>query len=187
MEEFIFIILGIFLLFAGRKLFWLFVGAVGFVVGITLAQRFIVADSEALKLGIALLVGIVGAGLAILLQNLAVSLAGFFAGGYGLVVLLRILGWLPDQAIWIVFVVGGIFGAALVAVLFEWALIILSVFLGTTLLVQAFDLSQMFESVLFVALFCIGMAVQIGWRHRDRARKQPSEASHPPAKSDKNS
>ena len=175
------IILGIALLVAGRKLFWLFVGAVGFVVGLTLATMFISSDSEVLKLVIALIAGALGAGLALAMQNLAVGLAGFLAGGYGVLTLLNLTNWNLGSIQWLLVIVGGIFGAILVAVLFEWALIILSSFTGATLLVQAFAFSRSWESVLIAILFIIGLAIQAGVRQRERSRAVQAQRNVPPA------
>lgn len=107
-------ILGGALLIAGRKLFWLFVGAVGFVVGMTLATMFVASDSEVLKLIIALIAGALGAGLALAMQSLAVGLAGFLAGGYGVLTLLNLMDWNLGNLQWLLVIVGGVFGAILV-------------------------------------------------------------------------
>lgn len=175
------IILGIALLIAGRKLFWLFVGAVGFVVGMTLATMFVSSDSEVLKLVIALVAGALGAGLALAMQSLAVGLAGFLAGGYGVLTLLSLMDWNLGNLQWLLVIVGGVFGAILVAVLFEWALIILSSFTGATLLMLAFDLGRSWESVLIAILFIIGLAIQAGVRQREQSRAVQAQRNVPPA------
>ena len=169
------LILGIPLLFAGRALFWLFVGGVGFVVGMALATVFVHSDSEALKLTIAVVVGIIGAGFALALQNMAVGLAGFLAGGYGVYALLGALDVHLGNLQWLFILLGGIFGAILVATLFEWALIILSSLTGAILIVQAFDFSgSNWGGVLIAILFVIGLASQAGIRRRERSRAAPA-------------
>jgi len=80
------LILGVALLVAGRKLFWLFVGAAGFVTGIQLATWFW-QGPELLAIVIGLVVGVIFALLAIFLQGVAIGIAGFLAGGYILTVL----------------------------------------------------------------------------------------------------
>jgi hypothetical protein len=164
------VLLGIGLLIAGRRLFWLFVGAVGFVVGMALAGMFVSSDSEILQLVIALAAGTVGALLALAAQNLAVGLAGFLAGGYGVFFLLGVLDLHLGTLQWLFVILGGVFGAILVAALFEWALIILSSLTGAMLLVQAFDLNRAWQSVLIAILFVIGLAVQAGVRQHERSR-----------------
>jgi len=80
------LILGVALLVAGRKLFWLFVGAAGFVTGLQLATQFW-QGPELLAIVIGLVVGVIFALLAIFLQSVAIGIAGFLAGGYILTVL----------------------------------------------------------------------------------------------------
>ena len=75
------LILGGGLLVAGRKLFWLFVGAAGFLTGIQLADRFW-QGPELLAIIIGLVIGIIFALLAIFLQGLVIGAAGFLIGGY---------------------------------------------------------------------------------------------------------
>src|SRR5688500_20354558 len=75
------VILGGALLLAGRKLFWLFVGAVGFVTGLQLASSFW-QGPETLALVFGLIVGVIFALLAIFLQTITIGIAGFLAGGY---------------------------------------------------------------------------------------------------------
>lgn len=69
------LILGSALLVAGRKLFWLFVGAAGFVTGIQLATRFW-QGSDVLAVIIGLVIGVIFALLAIFLQTIVIGIAG---------------------------------------------------------------------------------------------------------------
>ncbi len=82
MTFFVTIGLGIVMLVAGRKLFWLFVGVVGFTVGIGMAERFFPGESETTLLILALITGVLFAVLALFLKRIAVGVAGFVAGGY---------------------------------------------------------------------------------------------------------
>lgn len=177
MTTFIQIILGIAVLVAGRKLFWLFVAAVGFVAGIILAGFLFPNQSDLIQLLVALACGAVGAVLALFLQQLAIGLAGFLVGGYALVSLLKLVGLqLPN---WLPFIVGGLIGAALLAMLFEWAIIILSSLAGAGLLVQASGIAEGLQTVLFILLLVVGLAIQTGARQVEKSR-QP-KAPKPPA------
>src|SRR5574341_1020567 len=129
------LILGGALLVAGRKLFWLFVGAAGFVTGMQLATRF-TQSSEGLSIILGLVIGIIFALLAIFLQRIAIAIAGFLAGGYILTGLAGMLGLDAGALGWIVYVVGGILGVILVSLLFDWALITLSSLAGASLVIQ---------------------------------------------------
>lgn len=155
------ILVGVALLILGRRLFWLFVGLVGFVAGITLATQFLSGQPDWLVLVIALAAGLLGVLLALFLQQLAVGVAGFVAGGYIIVNLLSMLMGETDQLLyWLIFLIGGIIGAVLVILLFDWALIVLSSLTGATLVVQAAGLNPTLTLVLFVVLLVVGFVIQ---------------------------
>src|SRR6266542_5136965 len=74
-------LIGIVILLFGRKLFWLCVAAIGFAAGVELAPHLVQDPSALLSLTIALLLGIIGALLALFLQKIAIAVLGFLAGG----------------------------------------------------------------------------------------------------------
>jgi hypothetical protein len=154
------ILVGIAVLTLGRKLFWLFVGAVGFVLGMSLATQFLGGQPDWVILLIALIAGLIGTLLALFLQRVAVGLAGFIAGGYITINLLAVLGWETGWIPWLSFVIGGVIGAVLVAALFDWALIILSSLTGATLIVQAIRVGSLLAALLFIVLLIVGVATQ---------------------------
>jgi len=154
------ILLGVALLFLGRKLFWLFVAVVGFVVGTGLASQFLQGQSEQFILVIGLLGGVIGALLAIFLQRLAVAAAGFVAGGYLMVTVLGWLGMGSQGVTWLPFLIGGVIGALLVAMMFDWALIFLSSLVGAELVVNGLGARPSISLLLLVVLLLVGMVVQ---------------------------
>jgi len=175
-------IVGLLSLLAGRQLYWVFVGAAGFILAFNLAERFLGTESEVLVLIIGLLAGIAGAVLAVVAQRLAVALAGFVAGGFLLFYVGQLLGLQGDLVEAILFVVGGVLGAILISVLFDPALIILSSLLGASLLTQAaervIDLSPTLNFVILVVLIVIGLAIQFAiWRPQARARQDSERAT----------
>ena len=157
-------ILGIGLLFAGRRLYWLFVGVIGFVAGFALSGIIFSNSSEIMRIVLALVLGLIGVGLAIGLQRLAVSVAGFVAGGYILNSILQTLGL--DWTFWLTFLIGGIIGAILVAILFDPALIVLSALLGASLLVNLLTLDRWLMFAVFLLLSGVGILDQIVSRRR---------------------
>jgi MFS family permease len=168
------IIAGILALTLGRRLFWLFVGVVGFVVGITLAPQFLPAEPAWLTLVIAIAIGLLGALLAVFVQTVAIALAGFIGGGYIAMSLLSMAVGETGRLAWVAFVVGGILGVILVTALFDYALIILSSLVGAGLIVQAVDLRPLFAALLFVVLFVAGAGIQAGlWQRRERPKPPP--------------
>jgi len=160
-------VLGTILLLTGRKLYWLFVGVIGFVVGLYLSILLFKSESELLILVIALTAGVLGAVLALYVQRLAVSMAGFIAGGYLLTTLFSRLSFNVLMSSWLLFLVGGIIGVLLVLILFDWALIVLSALMGASLLIDAIHFGQWATIVLWVVLFSAGILIQARTiRHR---------------------
>jgi hypothetical protein len=159
MISFINVLLGGALILAGRKLFWLFVGAIGFVTGLQLASNFW-QGPESLAIIFGLIVGVIFALLAIFLQTIAIGIAGFFAGGFTLTALAGMIGMDTSATFWIIYVIGGIIGLVVVIYLFDWAIITLSSLAGASLLVQAFVPQGETGGLIFAILVIIGVVVQ---------------------------
>lgn len=144
----------------GRKLFWLFVGCIGFVAGIDIATRFFSGQPDWMVLMIAIAAGLVGALLAIFLQRLAIAVVGFSAGGYLVMYLVNIFGWDPGHLFWVPFIAGGLAGALLLYFLFDWTLIFFSSITGAHLITQSIHLGPLITGFLFMGLFILGFMVQ---------------------------
>lgn len=157
---------GILLLFLGRRLFWLFVAVIGFIVGFNLAVQNLAAESTWVAIVIGLVAGLIGAVLAVLFQRAAVALAGFLAGSYLAGYLLAALGVDLAGFAWLVSLVGGIIGAILVFVLFDWALIVLSSLVGASLIAPLVTPESTAQTLVFVLLALIGIVVQAGLMRR---------------------
>jgi hypothetical protein len=172
--EWVNVLIGIALLLFGRKLFWLFVGCVGFIVAAEFAEGALQGQSEWLILLIALGVGLLGATVSIFLQRVLISIAGFFAGGYCLSTLATATLHTKYAGIpWLAYVVGGLLGAILTVVLLDPALIVVSSLAGATAVSQNVPLDSPAKSLLFVALLIFGIIVQTGQYARDTKSKQP--------------
>jgi len=154
------ILAGIGLLVFGRKLFWLFVGLIGFASGIQVATRFSPGQPEWMVLAIALAAGVLGALLALFLQWLAIGLAGFLAGGYIVVRLFHVSGLMTGGMYWVLFLIGGIIGLILIVILFDWALIILSSLVGAGLITESVHVAHSGALLLFIVLAIAGILVQ---------------------------
>ncbi len=147
------------LLLAGRRLYWLLVGLVGFVIGFRLAAEFL-HGPDWLTLAGGLAAGLVASGLAVFFQRVAVGVAGFLIGG--LVVL-----WIADQAgwgqpwwVWALALVAAIVGVQLTRSVFEMALIVLSSILGATLVLEAWQGPIAQPSLWMLALVAAGILIQ---------------------------
>ena len=168
------IVVGSIVLLLGRKLYWLFVGVVGFALGTLLATEFFGGASEWLILVVAFASGFVGALLAVFVQRLAIAAAGFAGGGYVILVLVRSMGWHLGSLTWVPFVIGGIVGLILVAALFEWALIILSSLTGASLIIESANLTPPVAGVLFIILLIVGIGTQASAMGNDKHKRKPS-------------
>jgi hypothetical protein len=164
------ILLGIALLVAGNRLFWLFVGAMGFLLGLFLAGLVFKNQPEWVIIVASLVLGLIGAGLARSFQQLMLVLAGFVAGGYIISSLLTTFHFNIPVNPQILFVLCGLIGAALVTSLFEWAVIVLSSISGASLVANNLNLSLQTTAILALVLMVIGIAIQAGWlRWRKRS------------------
>jgi len=164
-------LLGITLLLAGRKLFWLFIGAVGFITGIQLTAS-IWQGSEWLLLVIGAIVGVIFAALATFLKTLAIGVAGFLSGGYALTILVDMVGvGAGIMPIWVIYTIGGFIGIVLVSLLFDWAIITLSSLAGASLIVRRVFSQSDSVQLIFIALFLLGIIIQ-GSRLRGEKRRE---------------
>jgi len=153
-------IIGILLLFIGRRLFWLFVACIGFVSGYHYAQQIWGIHSPALVLILSIAAGGLGAIIAIFFQKAAIVVAGFAAGGFIVLTLCDQFAGLPAQMVWLPYIIGGIAGAIILFFVFDRALIFLSALTGATLIVQMAAFSPWVEITLFLALVIVGMVFQ---------------------------
>src|ERR1041385_4458413 len=116
----LYVLLGAALLVFGRRLFWLFVAGMGFVVGVVVAPAWVGGESPAVGLPIALGAGVIGAILSVFLQRASIAIGGLLSGGYLAYTLA--LSSNRESIAGIAFLVGGVIGAVLVIALFDWAL-----------------------------------------------------------------
>jgi len=156
------LILGIFMLTAGSRLFWLFLGAVGFISSFELAEKVMQSQPSDIIIIVALLAGLVGALLAVFLQKIAILAGGFLAGGYLSLRLMGEFGMRSNPYYWLLLILGCIIGAVLMRALFKWTLIILSSGMGAILILQVFPVSRQTTRLPFVILLILGIAIQAG-------------------------
>lgn len=151
-------------------MFWLFVAAVGFLYGWSIAPMIWNESSPVMFLLVAVLCGLVGAVLGVFFQKLAVGFAGGLMGGYLVWALVHGTNWEAQHFTEIPFLIGAVIGAILVLVLFDWALIIWSSITGSILIVQTFQPAPMLKGILFLALAALGIAIQTYMFRSQRAK-----------------
>jgi hypothetical protein len=162
-------LIGAAILLFGRKLFWLCVAAVGFAAGVEMAPHFVHEPSTLLALTLALVLGLIGALLAIFLQKIAIAVVGFLAGGKLAVAISAAFFAQHATYFGLTFLIGGILGTLLLLALFDWALIVLSSVVGAHLIESAIALPPSGTAILFVALAIIGVVVQAAAMRRSRS------------------
>ena len=161
------VVLGVVILFFGRKLFWLCVAAVGFAAGLQIAPLLVNEASSVLALVIAVVFGILGALLAVFIQKIAIAVLGFLAGGKLATAIAAAFFVQYAQYSTIIFVIGGIIGAILLLAVFGWALIVVSSFIGAYLIESAIVLPPTGLTLVFIGLAILGIFVQaVSFRRR---------------------
>ncbi len=170
------LVAGALLLIAGRRLFWLFVGLVGFFAGLRFAPAFLSGEPGWKQWLVAVLCGLLGMFLAVVLQRFAVVLAGFLVGGYVAAQLFGIDFAHPELTEVLIFVAGGIVAAALALWLFEGALILLSSLAGAGLITDALGLGSGTRTLALIGLTVLGIAIQAGITARRSRRATRASA-----------
>jgi hypothetical protein len=162
------IVVGLIELLFGRRLFWVFVAIGGFLFG-WLVVPAIYADMPTwarIVIGVGL--GLILAGLAKFFTRAMVALGGFLIVGPAMVIAADHLGVSVPQGsrnYWIAFAIGGVIGAALLGMFFNWALIVLSAFLGAGATVTGIGyftdtLPRWAEIVMSFVLLAVGLVFQ---------------------------
>ena len=160
------IVLGLILLVFGRRLFWLFVALVGFLLGMEFTGVILGDQPKWVMLFIGLGTGLIGALLAVLVERLAFALVGFYAGAY--------LGLIGAQSFGVggntilLFAVSGLIGAVFAALIMDWVIIVLSCLVGAGAIVVSLSLDQMVGLLVFVVLAAAGIFFQAKVMARSR-------------------
>jgi hypothetical protein len=148
------------LLGAGKKLYWFFVGICGAICGLFVSELMFHPEGWWERVLVAIGFGAAFAILALVLQRVMVSIAGFIAGGFILNSLTETMQFSIGNLNWLVFVIGGIAGILLVQVLFDLALVLISSFAGASLIIRAAGLEGVNGTILLLVLVLIGIIIQ---------------------------
>ncbi len=152
------IVLGLILLIFGRKLFWLFVAIAGFLFGIQFSGLLFPDYPQWIRLLVALGAGLLGALLAVLVQRVAFALAGFYGGAYLALIVAQSLG--AGRVSTPLFLVGGVVGALIAALIMDWAIIVISSLVGAGAVVEALAVGKSIGIMVFLVLATAGILVQ---------------------------
>lgn len=176
------LVLGGYILFAGRKYIWLTTGAVGLTVTARLLAILVAGFDTGRELiefrewglfGLAVAVGLLGVVLGRLKPHLAALLIGFAAGAdlalwfYGIVsYLITDVANLPENLVlWValaVIVVGGLFGLWLIREFQDEALILITVLIGVQFIqdLLSLDKSSNWTAIIILSLGLAGLLIQ---------------------------
>lgn len=165
------ILAGVLLLAFGRRLYWIFVGVAGFVVGYFLATEYLDLEGRGLVLVLAVAAGLLCAVLAVFFNKLAVGFVGFLAGFLALFWFADQLGWQPGWWILLVAILAGVLGSLLTRALFELGLIVFSSVAGASLVSQGAGWRDAHAAVLFLLLAFSGIFFQLFFARRKKSRK----------------
>jgi len=148
---------GVVLLVLGWKVFWLFVGMLGFAAGLQAAQLYFGPQPFWVLWAAGLVCGIIGAVLALFFQKLAIGIGGFVAGSTIAIQLMLMMGHDPGA---LVALIGGVGGVVALYLLFDWALIILSSLVGTSFIIEALGRHAPYAPALSAVLVAAGVIFQ---------------------------
>lgn len=153
---------GIALLLFGRQIYWALVGALGFIAGLIVAEMLLGDRAGLIVVALAVVAGVLGAVLAVVLQRVMVALAGFAIGGQLAATLFSSAPSLVDGVPFatLPYLIGGVVGAVLVFLVFDLALIVLSSLMGAALVTRVVGEGGTIVTVVFVAAFLLGAVVQ---------------------------
>jgi hypothetical protein len=161
------ILVGLASLLFGRRLYWLFIGLAGFLFGMLLGGIIFREQPQIVSFFLALVIGAGMAALALFIQRPLIALGAFFGLGALFVTVANALG-ITGPLSAIVFLVGGILGAVLVFLYFDWALIINSSLSGAGAIAAGLAALLPFLGGLIGFLLLIALAVVgIGFQARD--------------------
>lgn len=148
---------GLILVFMGRRLFWFFVGVVGFFLGFKTGLS--LSYDATISFVVACVIGVVAALLSVILQKVLIVLAGAASGWLLFPRLAEVLG-VDARFSLLVAIVGAVLFAIISLMVFDAALIIISALSGATLVLEPVSVAGMLGLILFVGLAGAGAAAQ---------------------------
>jgi len=175
------LVLGAVLLFLGMRLFWLFVGIMGFALGFVVGAAITESATSWVTVVAGLGAGVVFSLLAVVLQRPAAMVAGFLAAGGAAAAFLD-YWWMtaPSWASWTVLLLFGALGALAVWWTFVPAIIFITSFCGASAIVNALESRLAWGGLVFfgiwLALVIAGLVVQFRSRHKHVQRQSARRA-----------
>jgi len=155
-----YIVLGILMLVWGRRFFWVFVGAMGFVAGFTYGKDIFGLEYVQTLLIAASILCVIGIVIALFMQSIAIGIVGFLAGSYITYSLLPVFGEFSLEVTWLIVLIGGIVGVVLSILIIDWMLILLSSLAGAAIIVHHIFPNSWVKPVICIVLSVAGIVIQ---------------------------
>ena len=156
---------GLISLLFGRRFFWLFLAIVGFIGGFFFGALLFPDSGAIIHILLGLVLGVVGALLSQVAPVAIAAIIGFFAGGFTLLSLVKILVDPAGFFTFLIVLIGGAIGVFLVVKFFDLALVILSSMAGATALTslgnELVSMNNVVQLIVYVVLAILGIAFQL--------------------------
>jgi hypothetical protein len=164
------IIIGGVLLLLGKRLYFVFVAGVFFLLGLGLTNIVLGQNANLGWTGtiIGLVVGAIAALLAMRIQDTLLRIVGALAGAGGTYMLISLLNLSLGGYWWAAVIAGGVLGFILVTGIFDLALVLLSSYAGANLILNGARglmgdaLTPTYVTLGLLVLMGIGLVVQMG-------------------------
>jgi hypothetical protein len=154
------ILAGLIILCTGRKIVWLAAGLAIFLFIYRAVQNYV--EPGLVGMLIAGVLSFLLAGLALRFIQGSGMLIGALAGAVGLPVMLGMFGL--HWSWWILAIIGAVIGMIVVAMAFDWGLIVMTCWVGANTVAgeaqPLFHTGAAVASLLFIGLFVLGIVVQ---------------------------
>ncbi len=169
------VVLGLVSLFFGRRLYWLFVGVVGFLFGLLIAPELLSGLDGFWQILVSVLIGLLFSILSIVLNKFMIALAG--AIGFGVLAFSLAQDYVSQPFTWAITVLAGVIGLLVAWFVFDWGLILFSSMAGSFLVVSGLltflpDLVR-FDLIGFSILLVLGLVFQaVDWSRENQQKEE---------------
>lgn len=154
--------IGFLMLLIGRKLPWIYVGGIAFIVGDFVArQNYFPIDPGTDLLIFALASMVLGVILGLYLEGPSVILATLIGGAYLITTLPVLMAWDTSWLTWQWAVGTGFVSLLLLLLWHDFTLIVLSTFVGTILVTEVLSLAVLSRDTVFLLFLILGFIVQV--------------------------
>jgi hypothetical protein len=152
--------IGFLLLLAGRPAYWIFVGGVTYLIGSYFARQQIAFGWSWNNLLLGLVFTLAGISLAFSFNRWAARLAGFLAGVYLVRYIPTLLIGQAEITSSFYYVIAGMAAVILISISFNLGMVLISSFVGTTMILTNIHLENMKQNVIFLMLVIISIIAQ---------------------------